>query len=79
MLQKYLDSLLSFHKILTNQKNFLIEKRVKKNLNISTTNDVTRLKFQYVVHLFKSLEYGTFIFENCAVSEVTIEKYIGSL
>ena len=59
MLQKYLDSLLSFHKILINQKNFLIEKRVKKNLNIFTTNDVTRLKFQYVVHLCKSLEYGT--------------------
>ena len=48
-----------------------------KNLNISSTNDVTRSKFQHVVELCKSIEYGTLIFKNCAVREVAIEKYVG--
>ena len=47
--------------------------------NVSSTNDVSRSKFQHVVHLCKSTEYGTLIFKNCAVSEVSIEKYVGSV
>ena len=37
-----------------------------KNLNTSSTN-VSRSKFQYLVHLYKSFEYGILIFKNCAV------------
>ena len=51
----------------------------KKNLNISSASDVSTSKFQHVVHLCKSIEYDTLIFKNCAASEVTIEKYVGSL
>ena len=47
--------------------------------NVSSANDVSRSKFQHVVHLCKSTEYGTLIFKNCAVSEVSIEKYVGSV
>ena len=32
---------------------------------------------KFSVHLCKSFEYGTLIFKNCAVCEVTIEKYVG--
>ena len=31
------------------------------------------------MHLYKSIEHGTLIYKNCAVSEVTIKKYVGSL
>ena len=44
--------------------------------NVSSINDVSRSKFQHVVHLCKSTEYGTLISKNCAVSEVSIEKYV---
>ena len=31
------------------------------------------------MHLCKSLDYCALIFKSCAASEVTIEKYVGSL
>ena len=50
---------------------------IYKDLNISLTN-VSRLKFRYVMHLCKSFEYDILIFENCAVSELTIKKYVNA-
>ena len=51
----------------------------KKSNHICWTIYVSKSIFQYIVHLCKSFEYGTLIYENCTVSEVTIEKYAGLL
>ena len=47
------------------------------NLNMST-NDVVTSKFQYLVHIFKSFEYGALTVKKCATSEVTIKIYPSS-
>ena len=51
----------------------------QKNLNISTTNDISRSNISSIVHLCKSFEYGTLIFENNGISEVITKKYTGLL
>ena len=41
-----------------------------KNINISSTNDISRSKCKYAVDLCKLFEYKTSIFRNCLISEV---------
>ena len=61
------------------KKSWRFENHKKGLFYISSINDVSRSKFQYVEHLWKSCEYGTLTFKHCALIKVTTEKYVGSL
>ena len=49
----------------SNPGDFFLKKVFQENLNMFSTNDICRSKFNYKVYLCKTFEYAALIFKNC--------------